>query len=297
MKKAKRKRYISLIFVPDQEQNPRSISMSYVKGRVLLVVAAVLVVHMVVGGFGYYRVFKLSQARQVLADENETLKVQNRKIEEIAEVHMANKAVIDKIYKAFGTQLGLSREEMDALSNLEVPSQSNALQLPAPQETQTQLPLQYQNRLPYLIEGKQDFFSPDQLPTRLPVEGFMTSRFQRGDWYLSRRHVGIDIAAERGTSIRASGSGVVIFADWTPDLGYLVVISHGRGYVSYYGHANHLLVEPGNRVKQGDVIALLGSSGISSAPHLHFEIWKDGEPLDPETFLYAIFQQSQDSRP
>lgn len=294
MKKNKRKRYFSIIFVPDQEQSPKSISMSNAQGKMVLFFAALLSVHIIMGGVAYYRTYRLEKSKRQLTEENEQLTLVNRKIETIAEEHIATKRVIDKIYKAFGTELGVSRQEFGVMSTLEVP-QTEALPIPAIQGREAHMAVQYQDRLPYLIDAKTDFFTPAHLPTRLPVEGFMTTRFQRGEWFVGRRHMGIDIAAERGTSIRAAGTGVVVFANWTPDFGNLVVLSHGRGYYSYYGHANHFLVGMGDNVRKGDVIALLGSSGFSSAPHLHFEIWKDGKALDPASFLYAIPQQSLDN--
>jgi murein DD-endopeptidase MepM/ murein hydrolase activator NlpD len=91
-----------------------------------------------------------------------------------------------------------------------------------------------------------------------------------------------------GTPIRAAGSGIVLLANWTDDFGNAIIIAHGYGFFSYYAHAMRLLVTQGSVVRKGDIIALLGSSGISSAPHLHFEIWKNGEPLDPERFIFSI---------
>jgi murein DD-endopeptidase MepM/ murein hydrolase activator NlpD len=85
---------------------------------------------------------------------------------------------------------------------------------------------------------------------------------------------------------------VVLLADWTPDFGNMIILSHGMGYFSYYGHTMKALVEQGTRVRKGDAIGLVGSSGISSAPHLHFEIWKDGKPVNPEEILYATQKRS-----
>ena len=145
-----------------------------------------------------------------------------------------------------------------------------------------------QNQLLRLTEKSSDYFDPEYLPTQLPVEGLITTRFQEGGWYVGRSHLGIDIAAKKGTHVRASGSGTVVFAAWTPDFGNVVVISHKQGFFSYYAHAMRLLVTQGNQVRKGQPIALVGSSGFSSAPHLHFEIWKGNKPLDPEKFIYAM---------
>ncbi len=294
MAKKKRKKFFSLIFVPDQERNPRSLSMDYLKGRIILVVLIVLALHALFGFYGYVRLFQLTSRCKNLTAENDDLAKQNRKIERIAEEHMANKEILEKVLKAFGTSLGIEGEPADVLSEIERQNPQFHASLNSARTSaspETNLPLQ--NRLPYLTEREGGVFDPENTPTRLPVSGYLTTRFQAGGWFVGRRHLGIDIAADRGTPIRAAGSGIVIFADWTPDFGNLVIINHTNGFVTYYGHASRINVDVGDKIAKGDVIALLGSSGISSAPHLHFEIWKDGVPIDPETMVYASQRQSK----
>jgi murein DD-endopeptidase MepM/ murein hydrolase activator NlpD len=94
-------------------------------------------------------------------------------------------------------------------------------------------------------------------------------------------HAGLDIAVPTGTAIRAAGGGVVTAADEDPELGLFVALRHPDGYESVYGHASRLLVASGDTVAAGQVIALSGSTGRSTAPHLHFEIRRDGRSVDP----------------
>lgn len=101
-------------------------------------------------------------------------------------------------------------------------------------------------------------------------------------------HMGVDIAAPRGSFVRAAGDGTVIFSGWTEDLGNLIILYHGNGFFTYYGHNQRLLKLRNSYVRKADVIAMVGSSGASSAPHLHFEIWKDGLPLDPKEYILAF---------
>jgi murein DD-endopeptidase MepM/ murein hydrolase activator NlpD len=129
---------------------------------------------------------------------------------------------------------------------------------------------------------------PENLPTLLPVEGFLTSDFKKESWFIPKTHTGIDIAAKKGSVVRAAGAGVIIFANWTFDLGNLIIVDHGDGVFSYYGHNQRILKGEKSYVKKGEAIALLGSSGRSSGPHLHFEIWKDGVPVDPKEFILAF---------
>ncbi len=101
----------------------------------------------------------------------------------------------------------------------------------------------------------------------------------------SRFHSGIDFGADYGSTIRAADRGVVIFAGWYGGYGYAVVINHGEGISTLYGHTSKLYVAEGQTVQPGDAIASVGSTGLSTGPHLHFEVRKDGEPVDPLTYL------------
>lgn len=96
-------------------------------------------------------------------------------------------------------------------------------------------------------------------------------------------HMGIDIVAKSGTPVAAAASGYVIFADYTVRDGYMIIINDSNGYVTVYKHCSILLKKPRDIVTGGEIIALSGNSGeITTGPHLHFEIWKDGKPVDPQ---------------
>ena len=98
-------------------------------------------------------------------------------------------------------------------------------------------------------------------------------------------HSGIDIAAPRNTVIETPLAGTVTEAGWHPVYGFMAVLDHGRGLSTVYGHNSRLVVRVGDRVKKGDAVAFLGNTGESSAPHLHFEVRKDGFAVDP---LYLL---------
>lgn len=101
-------------------------------------------------------------------------------------------------------------------------------------------------------------------------------------------HAGMDFSARSGTPIYASGDGVVVRADNTASgYGNHVVINHGYGYETLYGHLSAYKVKRGQRVKRGDVIGLVGSTGRSEAPHLHYEVHKGGKPVNPLNFYYG----------
>ncbi len=117
----------------------------------------------------------------------------------------------------------------------------------------------------------------------LPLAGQITSYFgsPRGRHY----HSGIDISAPRGSPIRAAQTGRVIFSGRLSDYGNTIKIQHDRGLVSLYGHNERNLVRPGQVVKKGQRIATVGRSGRASGYHLHFEVRRNGKPVDPLTVL------------
>ena len=117
-----------------------------------------------------------------------------------------------------------------------------------------------------------------------PVSGYtFTSAFK---WRWGRLHSGVDLAVPEGTPVRASDNGKVILAENSGDgYGNYIILDHGNGFKTLYGHNSALCVSIGDIVSQGDLIAYSGSTGNSTGPHLHFEIHLDDEKVDPERFL------------
>ncbi len=117
-----------------------------------------------------------------------------------------------------------------------------------------------------------------------PVHGPITSPFGMRFHPILHRwimHTGVDFGVPEGTPIHAAGSGVVILAHYVNGYGYTVVIDHGGGLSTLYGHCSRLLVHAGEEVKQGQVIALVGATGLATGPNLHFEVRHDGRPVRP----------------
>jgi len=131
-----------------------------------------------------------------------------------------------------------------------------------------------------------------RLPTRLPIAGAeLTSTFgNRADPFAHTHafHSGIDFAARRGTPIASSAGGIVAFAGFRRDYGWVVEIDHGNGLSTRYAHASELLVRAGEVVVPGDRIAMVGSTGRSTGPHLHFEVLRAGDHVDPRRYLAGL---------
>jgi murein DD-endopeptidase MepM/ murein hydrolase activator NlpD len=105
---------------------------------------------------------------------------------------------------------------------------------------------------------------------------------------VTRHHDGVDLAAPLGAPIRSIAAGVIIFADPWGGYGKFVVVKHPDGMTSHYGHMERISVTPGQRIRAGDIIGTVGSTGISTGPHLHFEIRVNGTIQHPEKFLPGL---------
>jgi murein DD-endopeptidase MepM/ murein hydrolase activator NlpD len=119
------------------------------------------------------------------------------------------------------------------------------------------------------------------IPSHYPVDGFITQKVKVKNIYKDQNHYGIDIAVKEGEPIYAVASGFVVFSGWTYNFGNYIVLYHGDDYFSIYGHNKINYIDTREFVNRGDIIGEAGGTGISSGPHLHFEIWKNGEPINP----------------
>lgn len=120
----------------------------------------------------------------------------------------------------------------------------------------------------------------------LPVTGTISSRYGVSSKIRVSTHTGLDIAATTGTPIKVVADGTITFAAYRGSYGYLVKVDHGNGVETWYGHTSKMLVKESQAVKAGDTIALVGSTGNSTGPHLHFEVRINGEHVNPQKYLY-----------
>lgn len=146
-------------------------------------------------------------------------------------------------------------------------------------------------RLEYEMETRNNLFKNDVISENsseykmvsffTPMLGIVTNRFNR-----EVKHYGIDIVADNNSMIKATADGTVIYSDWTVENGYSIGIQHNGNLFSIYKHNAVLLKEEGDFVSAGDPIAIYGNSGsLSTGPHLHFELWYNGTPLNPEDYI------------
>lgn len=123
-----------------------------------------------------------------------------------------------------------------------------------------------------------------QPPTNAPITSTYGWRIHPKLGY-RRLHAGIDFGAASGSPVKAADGGVVTFSGWKGGYGNAVIIDHGQGISTLYGHNSQLLVVVGQRINRGDIIALVGSTGLSTGPHIHFEVRENGISVDPAPYL------------
>ncbi|BAY37084.1 peptidase M23B [Nostoc sp. NIES-2111] len=175
----------------------------------------------------------------------------------------------------FALEAAQNQLERDSKS-LETLIQQKIAEAKAAEEAQAKTNI----RTNVLIKGTGLFALPSDAPTSSPfgwrVHPILGYR---------RFHAGLDFAAGYGSTIRAADSGTVIMAGWYGGYGRTVIISHGNGITTLYGHTSQLYVSEGQTVQKGQAIAAVGSTGLSTGPHLHFEVRRNGTPVNPTDYL------------
>jgi murein DD-endopeptidase MepM/ murein hydrolase activator NlpD len=255
---ARDERRMTFIVVPGggQDLGTRSFEISYRRLRVVGTVILLAVVAWVVMASSW-----LYMAAQVGRIPGLTAQIEQLEGERERVVQLAD--ALNRLERQY--------EQVRAMLGADQPDESSSLWLPP-------------------IGAVVDTERADSLQAGVPTAWPLT---QRG--YITREHLaalpgehpGLDIAVAEGSYVRAAGRGVVIDAGEDPVYGKFVRIRHGDGYESMYAHASEIFVAPEVAVERHEVIALSGNTGRSTAPHLHFEIRRDGEPVDPRTLVQA----------
>ncbi|PZR23967.1 MAG: peptidase M23 [Flavobacterium psychrophilum] len=199
------------------------------------------------------------------------------KSDSLQKVIEENKTYLASIKKVLTGDLDHTKLSRDSIQPAEQKDLSNVD--PGPSEADKKL------RNQVALEDKYNLFEQAKPKVSLvlfpPVKGHIT------DPYSSKnKHFAVDIALAKDTPIKSVAAGTVILADWTPTNGNVIVVRHNDGIISVYKHAALLTKEQGDIVKSGEVIAMAGSTGSqSTGVHLHFELWKDGYPINPTQFI------------
>lgn len=253
-------KHLTVLVVPHDERNVRRLRLSYRWLKILGGAAAVFMVLGIVAVLTYGRVAGRATRAAMLERENERLEAENAKVEAIAE----NLARTEAAYQRIRRMAGLSEDAIGRVEPGEPEADPAALDLAATRSTTAGT-----------SEGPG---VPGGWP--LSIKGFVTERYGGADG-----HPGIDIATEVNTPVVATADGTVARAGTDPVYGEYVLLAHDEGFETMYGHNALLLVERGDRVERGETIAYSGNSGRSTAPHLHYEVRRQGQAVDPAPYL------------
>jgi murein DD-endopeptidase MepM/ murein hydrolase activator NlpD len=263
------KRYLSLMLVPHNNANTRNYKISYRLISVLAAAGAVTVVLMLIVLVSYGKVaWKASQAVK-LERQNRELLQRTAQVDSLKAELIQLQTMGIQIKKILG--VGLSHSDSILVAQL-----STVVKSPVISDGEADIDAGK-------FEQRQEL---EAVPSLWPVKGYVTrSFFTTGGEKSAEYHPGIDIAAKENTPIIASAGGMVITSGWDETYGNMVVIDHGFGIYTLYGHNSRNLVKVGDRVARGQTIAFVGNSGKSSAPHLHFEVRRHGLPVNPLEYL------------
>ncbi|MBP8819818.1 MAG: M23 family metallopeptidase [Syntrophomonadaceae bacterium] len=297
-RKKKHNQQMTFMLIPHSAARPLrwNISRKWISGAT--VVAALLIICFGTIAIWFYisqdDIRHVNQIKRDNRDKTETIELLNQEIDkiekqqdEIAQKQMQLKRIMGiksendrPVEVSRGGKGGIDYRTRDRGDN-EVLQQTV--------EIRTQLAIQEKelDELLARVNNNKAYFR--SIPNQWPVQGDISSEF---GWRSSpfggggsSFHGGIDIANDSGVAVVAAADGTVVFAGWKGAYGKLLEINHGYGYKTAYGHNSTLLVNEGDKIKKGQEIARMGTTGRSTGPHLHFEVIKDGESQDPRIYL------------
>lgn len=254
-------KYLTVLVVPHDERTVRRLRVSYRWLKVWTGFGSALLILLVLAIASYGRLASRAARATLLERENARLEAENEKVDEIAE----NLRRTEQAYTQIRDMAGLPPAESEAGV-----AGGRSGSAASEEEANGEVPFQ-------AASG-----APDSLPSGWPLalKGFQTAAYSGADG-----HPGIDVAVPVHTPVLATARGTVAAADSDPVYGHYVVLAHGGGLETMYGHNALLLVEVGETVERGQPIAYSGNSGRSTAPHLHYEIRRAGRAIDPAPYL------------
>lgn len=263
-------KFINILIIPEGREPSHNFRLSVKTAKILAGVLAFWVLLMIVGTLFLGKLLDKSRQVDVLTEKNKKLMEYNSRVVEIEKEYQKNRELTARI-------AGLAGIELEN-SALDQPVSQPAAVADSQRGSVAGMPGDGVG----LTEQQLDSL---RTPQGRPLYGWITRSFNSSENYGKDKHDGVDIAVKEGTPVVSTATGEVSFAGWDQDFGNMVIIDHGNGFKTVYGHNQKMLVNVGDKVLKGKTIALSGNSGKSSAPHLHYGITKDGEPVDPTPYL------------
>lgn len=266
---------LNIIIVPDEGGETRRYKLSTFWLKFLAWVVGILLLAVLAGVVSYSSLARRALNYDRLSAENSRLEIDNHRIIRVAREVDQSRQILAQIIRSLGGHLEVGHTSNDTLLD----SNGDPASIRISEDADFLL-----SGGTYAVERIVTY----GMPTCMPAKGFISQEFYLDYLFPERSHRGIDIAGKTGTPIIAASGGRVVFSGWTPHFGKYLIVAHSLGYITFYGHNLVNLKAIQDEVSRGEPIALLGNSGRSSAPHLHFEIWKDGVPVDPLEFIQNL---------
>jgi murein DD-endopeptidase MepM/ murein hydrolase activator NlpD len=249
-------------------------------GLILIVVAAITVF-----GFlsSYLRMSSKVSNYNSLRHDIDVLRTRYRDLQKVTNQKNEQLATLEMFASEVSVAYGLKRKTVDTL---EVASKSGLS--PTFRESLREYNLLQSASISHMFRKFPKHWQVNVRPSMWPVDGRLSSPFGgRSDPFSGEGaiHTGVDLTALSGTPVRATADGVVAFAEWSGHYGQLVVVDHGNGMQTYYAHLSRFEVISGQEIRRGDVVGESGSTGRTTAPHLHYEVRMAGTPVNPYPYL------------
>ena len=263
------KKYIDLLIVPQGQQPSHNFRISTSLIKLLVLLLTVWIIALIGATIFYGKLSHRAIQADILEQENEKLRDYNMRVVNIEKSFRKNQELVAKIASLAGVELDVINASLASINDsTELDSTNRALIAGIIGDN---VPLTTEE-----LEGM-------RVPKGRPLYGWITRGFI--DDEDNEKHKGVDIAVREGTPIVVTATGVVVFAGWDKDFGNIIIVDHENSFKTMYGHNQKNMTSKGEKVYKGDVIALSGNTGHSSAPHLHYEIIKEGTAVDPSPYL------------
>jgi murein DD-endopeptidase MepM/ murein hydrolase activator NlpD len=265
------KRYYSIIITSNSGDFIKRFNISHKRWKIIRALLVIFFIAVFISAGFYSRLYLLALKARALEVENQALREENAKVKELEKKLYALEELRVKILSMLGVDQA-PKKEMIFSGQQQYPSEQDTLSDSA-RKALGKVSSEFRKYATILYDDERF------LPRGKPVEGYISQSYTTG-------HSGIDIVTPIGTPVKAPADGIVLKIGEDRLLGLTLTLAHGSKYETYYGHLKEILVKEGQVVKKGDIIALSGNSGISTGPHLHYEIRYLGKNVNPENYLY-----------
>lgn len=283
--------FFTVIFVPNARAKFRKyqipLNIARIAGRVGVAAGVVLVL-----GLLHYGslLFEVSRLRKVEAESRDLLS-KTHQIEQDAAALRTQMAQLGSMVNKLGVMAGVDAPPPDPAiggTGGGTVADRNASKIASLEEMNTRLSqlTEKSRQLTGIFEQRRSLLATT--PSIWPVRGYLSDGFgNRTDPFTGQRdfHPGLDISAPLGTKVQAPADGTVVFVGVKGGYGNAITVDHGRGIMTHYGHLDAFNVRVGQAVRRGSIIGFVGSTGRSTAPHLHYEVWLNGSNQNPLQYI------------